>query len=274
MAVSKLFLLLALVLLHSTGDLLGAEVKSSIVGGDDATKGSWPWMVYLKIITDDGSQKWTCGATILNEYWLLTAGQCWDDQLISRWDRVGAWFGAHKLKEPSERYMHINTVMRHPEYSLKGNGYINDIALIQLRKKITFSYLVAKVNLPGADDTFAFSSECWITGWGDIKKDVPLPDPQALQQLKIPILAQSECTASYPEVTDKVLCAGDPAGGKDACKGDYGGPLVCRAGGGFVQVGIMSYGNPSGCGVPGRPGVYTRVSKYLKFINAYIHTKP
>lgn len=54
-------------------------------------------------------------------------------------------------------------------------------------------------------------------------------------------------------------------------KGDYGGPLVCRAGSGFVQVGIMSYGGPSGCGLPGQPGVYTQVSKHLRFINNYIH---
>uniref|UniRef100_A0A1A8JU27 Peptidase S1 domain-containing protein n=1 Tax=Nothobranchius kuhntae TaxID=321403 RepID=A0A1A8JU27_NOTKU len=273
MAVSKPLLLLALVL-HNTRDLLGAEVKSSIVGGDDATKGGWPWMVYLSIKTDDGAQKWQCGATILNEYWLLTAGQCWDDQLISRWDRVGVWIGTHKLREPSARYMHVRTIIRHPEYRAQGYGYINDISLIQLKKRISFSKLVSKVNLPGADDTFTSSSECWITGWGDIRKDVPLPDPGVLQQLKIPILAQSECRAWYPEVTDAMLCAGNPAGGKDACKGDYGGPLVCRTGSGFVQVGIMSYGNPDGCGIPGRPGVYTRVSKYLAFINNYISQEP
>lgn len=53
-------------------------------------------------------------------------------------------------------------------------------------------------------------------------------------------------------------------------QGDYGGPLVCRARGGFKQVGIMSYGSPDGCALPGRPGVYTRVSKYLDFIKYYI----
>lgn len=54
-------------------------------------------------------------------------------------------------------------------------------------------------------------------------------------------------------------------------KGDYGGPLVCRGASGFVQVGIMSYGSRDGCALPGHPGVYTRVSKYLRFINDYIH---
>uniref|UniRef100_A0A3B4ZT19 trypsin n=1 Tax=Stegastes partitus TaxID=144197 RepID=A0A3B4ZT19_9TELE len=95
---------------------------------------------------------------------------------------------------------------------------------------------------------------------------VPLPNPETLQQLKIPIMPQTTCKATYPQLTSSMLCAGVSAGGKDACTGDSGSPLVCRAAGRFVQVGIMSYGSSDGCGLPGKPGVYTRVSKYLRFI--------
>lgn len=56
-----------------------------------------------------------------------------------------------------------------------------------------------------------------------------------------------------------------------APQGDYGGPLVCRKGDDFVQVGVMSFGSASGCAASGHPGVYTQVSKYLRFINSYIH---
>lgn len=51
-------------------------------------------------------------------------------------------------------------------------------------------------------------------------------------------------------------------------QGDYGGPLVCRGPQGFVQAGIISFGS---CSTQDRPGVYTRVSEYLDFINSYIH---
>ena len=54
-------------------------------------------------------------------------------------------------------------------------------------------------------------------------------------------------------------------------QGDYGGPLMCLEDGKYFQVGIMSYGSRQGCGLPGRPGVYTKVSSYLPFINAYIN---
>lgn len=57
--------------------LLGAELRSSIIGGQDVPKGRWPWMVHLNI-TSDGIKKWRCGGSILNSEWVLTAANCWD----------------------------------------------------------------------------------------------------------------------------------------------------------------------------------------------------
>lgn len=47
---------------------------------------------------------------------------------------------------------------------------------------------------------------------------VPLPDPETLQELEINIIDQSVCNSVYPELTSDMICAGDQAGGKDACK--------------------------------------------------------
>ncbi|XP_026181590.1 tryptase-like [Mastacembelus armatus] len=263
-------LLTLLVLIHNTGDLFGAEVRSSIVGGENAPVGRWPWMVHLNI-TSDGKNKWRCGGTILNSEWVLTAANCFDDQRNPNYRRSMAWVGSHSLQKASARYMGIYPAIRHPRYQSLGGRYINDIALVKLKKNIQFSNHVRPVSLPSVDDSFDSSSECWITGWGYIGTEDPLPDPETLQQLKIPINSPSECKKQYPELTSDMLCAGETTGGKDACKGDYGGPLVCRAAGGFMQVGIMSYGNPGGCALPGRSGVYTQVSKYLDFINDNIN---
>ena len=53
--------------------------------------------------------------------------------------------------------------------------------------------------------------------------------------------------------------------GKDSCGGDSGGPMVVRKpSGSWYQAGIVSFG-PKRCGI-GRPGVYTKVSKYLDWI--------
>lgn len=83
-------------------------------------------------------------------------------------------------------------------------------------------------------------------------------------------------------ITDNMICAGLVTGKKDACNGDSGGPLVVRtAGDAFVQIGIVSWGafpvtpeNDDGrevrCGYPQFFGYYTRVSKYLDWVESQV----
>ncbi|XP_031174088.1 tryptase-2-like [Sander lucioperca] len=254
-------LLSVLALILNTGGLLGAEVRSSIIGGKDAQRNSWPGMVHLNL-TSNGIDKWRCGATIVSSGWLMTSASCVKRHPAPDWRRSFACINSLNLQKDQARFMEITTAVIHSHEDR------HDIALLKLKKKVDFKKMAGKVNLPSADNAFGPSSECWITGWGNIGIDDALPGPETLQELKISIIPNSVCKASYPELTSDMLCAGDMAGGNDACKGDYGGPLMCRINGGFVQVGIMSYGS---CGLPGRPGVYTKVSNHLRFINDYIH---
>ena len=53
-------------------------------------------------------------------------------------------------------------------------------------------------------------------------------------------------------------------------QGYSGGPLVCPSSGEIVQVGIVSFGDINGCALKGFPEVYTRVERYMDFINKTI----
>ena len=62
-----------------------------------------------------------------------------------------------------------------------------------------------------------------------------------------------------------MICAGyQGVGGKDACQGDSGGPLIGNSNGNPVLVGVVSWGK--GCGEKQYPGVYTRVTPILDWI--------
>ncbi|KAG9510305.1 hypothetical protein GZH46_01159, partial [Fragariocoptes setiger] len=87
----------------------------------------------------------------------------------------------------------------------------------------------------------------------------------ALNAVDVPVVSLSECRQTYGSRVNKDhVCAGLRQGGKDSCQGDSGGPLVRRVNGRSELVGIVSFGY--GCAQERSPGVYTKVSSYVDWI--------
>ena len=93
-----------------------------------------------------------------------------------------------------------------------------------------------------------------------------------LLQVVVEYSAQAQCKAAYRRLTGLdiglgLLCAGHPQGGRDACRGDSGGallhqdPLTLT----WTAVGVVSSGH--GCGRREFPGLYTRLTSYLAWID-------
>lgn len=61
-----------------------------------------------------------------------------------------------------------------------------------------------------------------------------------------------------------MFCAMYPSGGRDSCQGDSGGPAVVNHDGVHFLSGVVSWGE--GCARYGAPGVYTRVSQFVPWI--------
>lgn len=47
---------------------------------------------------------------------------------------------------------------------------------------------------------------------------VPLPFPQRLQEVQVPVVSNSRCNAAYGSITSNMVCAGADAGGRDSCQ--------------------------------------------------------
>ncbi|KAM6160967.1 mannan-binding lectin serine protease 1-like [Erethizon dorsatum] len=89
-------------------------------------------------------------------------------------------------------------------------------------------------------------------------------------QIEIPLVDHRTCKEAYAplkrKVTEDMICAGEKEGGKDACAGDSGGPMVTldRKRGQWYLVGTVSWGE--GCGQKDRYGVYSYIYHNKRWI--------
>ena len=91
--------------------------------------------------------------------------------------------------------------------------------------------------------------------------------PDTCQYVQVPAVTNTACNKAYGGgITESMICAGYPEGGKDACQGDSGGPFVCNKDGKAIIAGVVSWGN--GCALQGYPGVYSRTTHVLNWIKA------
>jgi len=101
-----------------------------------------------------------------------------------------------------------------------------------------------------------------VSGWGALNYGDPNL-PSQLQAVEVYITSHDSCDndyAAYGGITDNMICAAVPGGGKDFCSFDDGGPLVVDG----QLVGIASWG--IGCALYYFPGVYSNVAALKSFI--------
>ncbi|KAM9426799.1 serine protease 27 [Pholidichthys leucotaenia] len=244
-------------------------IEDRIVGGSAAADGSWPWQVDIQ---NGGIH--VCGGTLIKEDWIISAAHCFPNPYDVTPYIIYA--GRHQLNglNPAESSHNVRQVVLPAGYEDPHKG--KDVALVQLSNPVTWSDRVHPVCLPASGILFPGGMMCYVTGWGNIREEVPLLGVGTLQEVGVPIISQSSCQDMYQtDVTETVdilhdmICAGYQEGGKDSCQGDSGGPLVCKmVNGTWVQAGVVSFG--LGCANRNKPGVYARLTSYSDFIRRTI----
>ncbi|XP_048362846.1 hyaluronan-binding protein 2 [Sphaerodactylus townsendi] len=93
-----------------------------------------------------------------------------------------------------------------------------------------------------------------------------------LLDARVKLISQTRCNAPsvyMNKLDESMLCAGNLQRTRaDTCQGDSGGPLTCVKNGSYYIYGIVSWGDQ--CGLKNKPGVYTRVTRFLNWIRRKI----
>ncbi|XP_056411003.1 hepatocyte growth factor activator isoform X2 [Hyla sarda] len=238
--------------------------RGRILGGLSALPGSHPWLAGIYI------GNLFCAGSLILPCWVVSAAHCFADS--PRKSSVKVVLGQQLFNKTSDvtQTFEIDRYIFYPEYSVfKRNEH--DIVLIKLKRKdghcAKKTPFVQTICLPDGI-TFEEGHTCDISGWGRMNED-ETDYATVLQEAVVPIVSDNKCSSPEvygSELSENMFCAGYFDCNVDACQGDSGGPLECQQDKTSYLYGIVSWGD--GCGRINKPGVYTKVSNYVQWINS------
>ncbi|SEG64007.1 Trypsin [Saccharopolyspora kobensis] len=226
------------------------EPQARVLGGTAATIDEAPWLVAL---TDDQGRQF-CGGTLLTPIKVVTAAHCMQEPLTGGQrepQRLRAIAGRTDLSTTDGTVAEVDRVWVHPGFRGYTSG--DDVAVLTLHRPLRQPLL--EVVEQGETEPYRPGTVGRVYGWG--KTSESGRPSTTLRAVDVPVTTDESCRAAYPNYDPRsMFCAGVPEGGRDACAGDSGGPIVADN----RLIGVVSYG--TGCGRPNTPGVYTRLSSY------------
>lgn len=195
--------------------------------------------------------------------------------------RCGEWDTQQNVEPERHQDRDAIDVSIHPEFN--PSNLQNDFAIIHLESEFNIGPAVDTICLPDPskpEDEQYIDHDCYATGWGKDKFGKEGNYQVILKQVKMDMVRHGQCQndlrttrlGQFFKLDKSFTCAGGLPG-KDTCKGDGGGPLVCPTqpyledddpSQVYVQSGIVAWG--IGCGTE-IPGVYAKVSAGVCFID-------
>jgi len=239
---------------------------SRIVNGEVTKPNEYPF--YAALVDPQDTSEITCGGSIINENYILTAAHCRGKQGTGTFKVV---LGGHDLKanEPNRQIFEIQEYISHETWNPAADTGI-DIMLLKLKTPIKFSTRQSPTCFPPKCSTkLAYCKNVTVIGHGRIYEAGPT-SPKLRHVSKL-LESAKKCNARGGNfqlaVQNNHVCT--IADGKDNCNGDSGGPLVYKKDGRQIQIGVVSFGLAD-CAAPNSPSVYEKVESAIPWIQGKI----
>ena len=237
-----------------------------IVGGDDFTNAP-SWMAALQYRVTNGSYSQFCGATLIDDDWVLTAAHCVDWVEL---DRLNLLLGQANLNSSAEG-IKVDQLILYPgwipswEISSAGGSraisqFAGDLALLHIKQAQSATPITLAT--PNQLSSLNQNQNISAIGWGATDRSGTVY-PNQLQGLALPYQGKD---ATFG-LANHIFAGGED--GENICFGDSGGPLYLT-GTPDVQYGIdsfvTSFGSAITCGDSAGVSGFTSVADYRDWI--------
>ncbi|MFF1700751.1 S1 family serine peptidase [Streptomyces sp. NPDC058252] len=250
-----------------------AAADSIVIGGYPVEISESPWTVALSSRDRFGGTRagQFCGGVVISPSAVLTAAHCLGADVLGVPPRqvrdLKVITGRGDLLSSDGKEIPVRDIWVNPQYDSYTNA--GDFGVLTLSSPLPESSVIHTAS--SGDTAYKPGTAAVVYGWGDTTGGGDYV--HSLRAAHVDVLPDTACQRAYPGSADgkyeaqSMLCAGKLAGGRDACQGDSGGPLVAQG----RLIGLVSWG--IGCGRPGSPGVYTRVSDVTRALGG-LHGGP
>ncbi|CAI6344067.1 unnamed protein product [Macrosiphum euphorbiae] len=235
----------------------------------------------------DSNGIWLYSGSLISNRWILSVAHF--ERIfynLTCWARLRDPNYSSETDDVTPMDYQIDQIEVHPGFQMP--LLYNDIALFHLDRDVQFSSYVRPICL-NADPNWQWSHSQTVIapGWGRIQYVGPLNAfSSGLSKVSLDIVSAEKCKSNYkvssdtPQLIhgideDRIICAGVVDSSEDTCVGFGGSSLqIPHAKYTFMytQVGISSAGKER-CATKDFPYFYTRVSKYLPWIERIVWPK-
>ncbi|KAF2900224.1 hypothetical protein ILUMI_05963 [Ignelater luminosus] len=250
--------------------LLHPSNSQRIIGGYPVNIEQYPFVAFFMIILPGLGWNFRGGATIVGEYWGMTAAHCVQqipDSYIK--DKKAFLCGntSHWKKGCNRHYIVRTYVHEKHKNSLGNEEYDYDIALVRIKNPFNGKF-EKPIKWANSNDEYPDNAAVTVLGWGSTRRNAATHS-DVLHAVTIRLVNHNVCKKKYRtgEVTNSMVCAIEK--GKDACMYDSGGPLIRNN----ILIGIVSWG-PEDCATDHLPGVYTKVSFFSDWLRRKMNNNP